>query len=102
MTRCMLLGMFVAGSLTAATQVQTTLYVDQDSPIDGTGRDWAHAFHHLQDALSAAAAGDSIRIAGGLHRPDQSSVDPDGTGRSIASAAARWIEAPLRRDRSRA
>ena len=41
---------------------------------DGTS--WCSGYLHLQDALAAAQAGDTIRVAQGVHRPDQ------GTGQT--------------------
>lgn len=49
---------------------QRILYVDSaGSNIDGTN--WAKAFNHLQDALSIAQAGDEIRVAKGIYKPDR-------------------------------
>lgn len=49
---------------------QRILYVDSaGSNIDGTS--WAKAFNHLQDALSIAQAGDEIRVAKGIYKPDR-------------------------------
>jgi len=48
-----------------------TIYVDDDAPPPGDGTSWATAFRHLQDAMAATSAGDEIRVAQGLYRPDQ-------------------------------
>ncbi|UCG34178.1 MAG: hypothetical protein JSU68_05990, partial [Phycisphaerales bacterium] len=71
-------------ALTAATAHAITYYVDADSPNDGPGNDWEHAFHHLQNALAVAIDGDEIRIAEGTHRPDESTANPTGTGSRTA------------------
>jgi len=51
----------------------TTLYVDDDAPLEGDGLSWETAFRFLQDALAAAEAGgvDEIHVGQGLYRPDQ-------------------------------
>jgi formylglycine-generating enzyme required for sulfatase activity len=56
------------------------LYVDDDAAPGGDGLTWGSAFRHLQDALDAARAGDTIRVAQGIYRPDESADHPDGTG----------------------
>jgi predicted outer membrane repeat protein len=53
------------------------IYVDDDAAgVDyggsaNNGSSWDHAFIYLQQALLAAQAGDEIRVAHGLYRPDQ-------------------------------
>lgn len=47
------------------------IYVDEDVAGANDGSSWADAFRHLQDALTAAAVGDEIRVAQGIYRPDQ-------------------------------
>jgi len=61
------------------------IYVDADAAEGGDGSSWAGAFNHLQDALALAAAGDEIRVADGLYRPDRDADDPDGSGDREAS-----------------
>ncbi|MBN2134051.1 MAG: hypothetical protein JW741_31395 [Sedimentisphaerales bacterium] len=48
-----------------------TIYVDHDAPGPHEGLSWNTAYKHLQDALAGASAGDEIRVAQGLYRPDQ-------------------------------
>ena len=67
-------------SIAAISADATVYYVDADSPNDGPGNDWEHAYHYLQDALAAAGGGDEIRVAQGIHRPDESTGNPTGTG----------------------
>jgi len=57
----------------------TTRYVDDDAtPGDGTS--WATAFAELQAALAASSAGDEIRLAQGLYRPDYDLITGERTG----------------------
>ncbi|MDD5454564.1 MAG: choice-of-anchor L domain-containing protein [Candidatus Ratteibacteria bacterium] len=48
-------------------------YVDDDAPSGGDGRTWATAFKYLQDALNniELKAGDEIRVACGIQKPDR-------------------------------
>ena len=52
-------------------QVGSVYYVDVDSSAGGAGTSWADAFRYLQDALMMASAGDEIRVAQGIYKPDQ-------------------------------
>ena len=47
------------------------IYVDDDVVWADDGLSWASAYTHLQDALAAAEAGDEIRVAQGVYRPDR-------------------------------
>jgi len=48
------------------------IYVDQDAPhAFPNGSSWFRAYRRLQNALTAASAGDEIRVAQGVYRPDQ-------------------------------
>ncbi len=80
LTRCIILGLASVIVLASLAHAQTVLHVDAGSPNDGPGNDWEHAYHYLQDALTAAASpGYEIRVTGGIHYPDESTVDPNGT-----------------------
>ena len=43
------------------------LRVQWDSPSDGPGNDWAHAYHKVQSAVDVAQSGDEIWVAGGTY-----------------------------------
>ena len=48
------------------------IYVDADAPhAFPDGSSWFRAYRRLQDALAVASAGDEIRVAQGVHQPDQ-------------------------------
>src|ERR1044071_9553875 len=54
-------------------------YVDGRADGGGDGRTWGTALRFITDALSVASVGDTIRVAEGRDRPDQSEENPDGT-----------------------
>lgn len=61
------------------------LYVDSAADAGGSGSSWTEAFACLQDALAVAQAGDEIRVAQGLYRPDcGSGITPGDKGRTFS------------------
>jgi predicted outer membrane repeat protein len=46
------------------------IYVDDDAAGANDGSSWSDAYNYLQDALAVASAGDEIRVAQGIYRPD--------------------------------
>jgi hypothetical protein len=67
--------------LTAQVNAQaTTWHVDDDQVTLGTdGTSWATAFKFLQDALTAAQPGDTIKVAQGIYQPDDDDDIPSST-----------------------
>jgi len=61
----------LAIGFTTTVQSQTIIYVDSVATGANNGTSWTDAFIHLQDALGASAAGDSIWVATGTYYPDQ-------------------------------
>ncbi len=59
-----------------------TLYVDDDATPPGDGSSWTTAFRYLQDAMAVVSAGDEIRVAQGLYRPDQAFQVVEGNRRA--------------------
>lgn len=59
-----------------------TIYVDADAPGPHNGTSWPNAFSYLQDGLAGATAGDTIRVAQGLYKPNQASSPLPG-GRTV-------------------
>ncbi|MCX5647307.1 MAG: hypothetical protein NTZ17_21900 [Phycisphaerae bacterium] len=75
----------IAGlSVTAAAKI---VYVDDDAKQGGSGSSWANAFNYLQTALTGANAGDEVRVAQGLYRPDQGLPAMATRGRSGSTPA---------------
>ncbi|MHC5113620.1 MAG: hypothetical protein ACYTGP_04235 [Planctomycetota bacterium] len=80
----------VAAVLLAAgnASAQVIIYVDDNAALAGDGTTWPTAYRFLQDALADAASQDNVvrvRIAGGVHRPDESEANPAGTGDRAAT-----------------
>jgi len=57
-----------------------TWLVKQNSPYNGPGTDWAHAFHTIGQALSAAVSGDRIWVAAGSSAYVERLSMPNGIG----------------------
>ena len=88
MRRTVLQTLFVIATVLLATGPMSygkVIYVDDDAAAPGDGASWATAYRFLQDALAVAEAGDEIRVARGLYRPDRSSAAPEGSGDREAS-----------------
>lgn len=75
-----LVGWGVVLALGAAGTATEEVFVDGNAPGAGTGANWTNAYNHLQDALAAASTGATIRVAQGVHCPDQTSANPSGNG----------------------
>lgn len=63
----------------AAPGLGAIIYVDADAPGANDGTSWVNAFRDLQDALAKAGAGDEIRVAQGVYRPDKGAGDRKAT-----------------------
>lgn len=61
-----------------AAPASKTLYVDVNATGANNGTTWSNAFVSLQSALTAAADGDTIKVADGIYKPTT------GTDRSIS------------------
>ncbi len=48
----------------------TDIFVDQSAPAGGDGSSWASAFQDIQSAIDIAVADDTIFIAAGIYRPE--------------------------------
>ena len=50
------------------------IYVDDDAAGANDGSNWPDAYNHLSYALHEASAGDEIRVARGIYRPNQGAI----------------------------
>ncbi len=79
---------YTVGFRVASVPGPTTFYVDDDAAGNNDGSSWSNAYTYLQDALAYAESnGDinEIRVAQGIYKPDQNSVNPNGTGNREAT-----------------
>lgn len=74
--RAVAVGALIAGL--AASLPAAVIYVDDDAAGTNNGSSWADALRYLRDALATARAGDEIRVAQGIYRPDQGADLRDG------------------------
>ncbi len=73
MTRPILIGLALCAACCVSAQAQTVLYVDANADLTPhNGSDWCHAYLTLTDALAAAGANTTIRVANGTYRPGTS------------------------------
>ncbi len=54
----------------AAAGHAATWHVDASAPVGGNGHSWSTAYRDLRQALAVAGAGDEVRVAQGLYKPD--------------------------------
>jgi predicted outer membrane repeat protein len=93
-----ILAVCALGASLSATTMAKIIYVDDDAKESGKGISWADPYKYLQAALTAASAGDEIRVAQGIYRPDQG-LPPratrvrGGTAAIEAAAAGSPLEA---------
>lgn len=72
-----------------ADVVGRTIYVDHDANGANDGSSWADACLCLRDALAVAQDGDEIRVAQGIHKPDQRGVIAARGGFQVRSSGDR-------------
>ncbi len=84
----MVLGLLACSALMASTASAAILRVAEGASGAGNGTSWTDAYPKLQDALSAAVAGDEIWVASGVYYPDERSGRPDGTASSTFTLKA--------------
>jgi hypothetical protein len=65
----MLAAVFLALGISSAASAKV-IYVDDDATGTYDGASWENAYNFLQDALMFAGAGDEIRVAQGVYKPD--------------------------------
>ncbi len=87
-----LLGLLASSAFVASTASAAILRVAEGASGNGNGTSWTDAYPKLQDALSAAVAGDEVWVASGVYYPDERSGQPDGTA---SSTFALKVSVPL-------
>lgn len=75
----------VFGFLCAALCRAGIIYVDDSATGADNGTSWVDAYKFLQNALSVAISDDTIQVAQGIYRPDESTSSPGGTGDRTAT-----------------
>jgi hypothetical protein len=88
--RILPLCVIILAALTCTSQGKI-IYVDDDANGLANGTSWRDAYKFLQDALAVAKAGDQVRVAQGVYRPDQGTGmkpgDYEATFRLVSGAA---------------
>ena len=64
-------GSYVDLTVSLGPSIRGPYYVDTRATGRNDGSSWANAFNRLQDAMAVVAAGDEIRVARGIYKPDQ-------------------------------
>ena len=60
--------LLVSAALILSSSVSAAvIYVKWDSPYNGPGSDWDHAYHKVQDGVNAAASGGEVWVARGTY-----------------------------------
>ena len=62
-----LLAMVCVSFLCVPSVRSAIIYVEWDSPNDGPGSDWGHAFRTVAAGLNAAGSGDQVWVARGTY-----------------------------------
>jgi hypothetical protein len=64
----------IISCLLASGTMAATLHVDETALGANNGTSWLNAYRYLQDALAQATAGDTIKVAQGIYRPNQTTI----------------------------
>jgi hypothetical protein len=72
------------------------IYIDADAIGANDGSSWADSYLCLQTALADAQSGDEIRLAQGIHKPDQSVMTGRGGTPVIGSSRDRFATFELK------